>query len=370
MNIQKFAEFSLLGNSLAAWAAALLLTLCAFAVMRVVRNTGLKKAESLFGRARSNWPLLIVHALGHTKNIIILIIGLYIGSLVMALPDETADILRAVSCAAAFVQVGIWLSYLTGGYISRYRQLQRKSNPGATTAAGALRLVLITVIWVFVFLLILDNFGVNITTLVAGLGIGGIAVALAVQNILGDLFGSLSIVIDRPFVEGDFIALGDISGNVENVGMKSTRIRSLSGEQIVIANSDLLAGRIRNYGRMYERRIQVNFQIGESTLPEHIEAIPNLLQSFISAQDKVRFDRAHFFKFSQNGLEFEYVYFVKTPDYNFYMDIQQKINMMLYQYLCKHDIDLNTPQKLILHAAAAARAEDMPSLPDGRPQPH
>jgi small-conductance mechanosensitive channel len=167
---------------------------------------------------------------------------------------------------------------------------------------------------------------------VAGLGVGGIAVALAAQNILGDLFASLSIVLDRPFVLGDFLIVDDLMGSVEEIGLKTTRVRSLSGEQLVFSNTDLLNSRIRNYGRMFERRVVFQLGVTYQTPREQLQAIPGMVRDAVEAHgDRVRFDRAHFAKYGDFALSFEIVYYVLGPDYNEYMDIQQAINLDIHQ---------------------------------------
>jgi small-conductance mechanosensitive channel len=202
-------------------------------------------------------------------------------------------------------------------------------------------------IWAMVLMLTLDNLGIDITALVAGLGIGGIAVALAVQNVLGDLFASLSITLDRPFVVGDFLIVGDFMGSVEYIGIKSTRLRSLGGEQIIISNSDLLSSRVRNYGRMLERRVVFVTSVTYETPIEKVEKIPVLIREIVEAQSNTRFDRCHFAKHAAASLDFETVYYVLTGDYNQYMDIQQAINLRLHRELMTLGIEFAYPtQKL------------------------
>jgi small-conductance mechanosensitive channel len=198
-----------------------------------------------------------------------------------------------------------------------------------------------------VLLLTLDNLGIDITALVAGLGIGGVAVALAVQNILGDLFASLSITLDRPFVIGDFLIVGDFMGSVEYIGIKSTRLRSLSGEQIIISNSDLLGSRVRNYGRMHERRVVFVTSITYETPEEHLERIPGLIREIIESQPNTRFDRSHFARHAAASLDFETVYYVLSPNYNQYMDTQQAVNIRLHRELKQLGVEFAYPtQKL------------------------
>jgi len=186
-------------------------------------------------------------------------------------------------------------------------------------------------VWFVVILIALDNLGVNIKTLIAGLGIGGIAVALALQNILGDLFASLSIILDKPFVIGDFIIINEYLGTVEHIGLKTTRIRSLSGEQLIFSNSDLLKSRIRNFKRMYERRVVFTIGVLYQTPYEKLCRIPKMIREIVEGNDQVRFDRAHFKEYGDFSLKFEIVYWIQNPDYNLYMDIQQTINLEIYK---------------------------------------
>jgi small-conductance mechanosensitive channel len=186
-------------------------------------------------------------------------------------------------------------------------------------------------IWSIVFLAVLSNLGVEVDALIAGLGITGIAVAFALQNVLGDLFASLSIYFDRPFDIGDFIIVDDYMGNVDKIGMRSTRIRSLGGEQIVFANSDLARVRIRNYRRMRERRIFFAVGIEYNVAYEKVELAPKLLREAIEETANTRFDRAHFKSFGDFSLNYEIVYWVLAPDFPAYMDAQHAINLAIYK---------------------------------------
>jgi small-conductance mechanosensitive channel len=223
------------------------------------------------------------------------------------------------------------------------------------------------VLWVVIFLMVLDNFGVNITTLVASLGIGGIAVALAMQNILSDLFGSLSIVLDKPFVVGDFIVIDDIAGTVEYIGLKSTRIASLSGQQVVFSNGDMLKSRIHNYKRMQTRRIVFGINVTREIDQRQLHLIPVILRESVEAQKQARFDRAHFKGYGAASLDFEIVYFVETPDYNVYMDVQQEINFALFDRFAAEDIPFAYPVQTVRVANPefSLSREPAPETPDG-----
>lgn len=202
-------------------------------------------------------------------------------------------------------------------------------------------------LWSVIVLLTLDNLGFDVTALVAGLGIGGVAVALAVQKILGDLFASLSIVLDKPFVIGDFIIVGEHLGTVEHIGLKTTRIRSLSGEQLIFSNSDLLGSRIRNFKRMYERRVVFTIGVVYQTPLEKLALIPSIIREIIESQKPVRFDRSHFKEYGAFSLNFETVYWVQNPDFNTYMDIHQAINLEIYRRFTREGIEFAYPTQTL-----------------------
>jgi small-conductance mechanosensitive channel len=199
-----------------------------------------------------------------------------------------------------------------------------------------------------VFLLaMLSNLGINVTTFVASLGIGGIAVALAVQTILSDLFASLSIAVDKPFEVGHFIIFGDVLGTVTYVGLKTTRIQALSGQQIVVSNAELLKQTINNYKFMSQRRVVFGFGVSYATTPDQAEAIPALVRRAIESQDKTRFDRAHLLKFDENALQYEVVYYILDGDYNVYMDRHQAINLTIMRGLAEMGVSFAWPRRAV-----------------------
>ena len=250
-------------------------------------------------------------------------------------------------------QIAMWGERIISVAVQRAFEHQRTSNPSAATHLMLGGLIGRIVLWSIAILIILDNFGFNISTLMASLGIGGIAVALAAQNILGDLFSSVSIALDKPFVLGDFIIVGDYMGTVEYVGMKSTRLRSLGGEQIIFSNSELLRNRIRNYKRMQERRILFEFSIAYETPIAKVEATAARIREIISSDRlAVRFDRAHLKSLGDSGLVFEVVYYMLDPDYNKYMDVQQTINLALLRDLGERGVALAYPTQT-LHIASS-----------------
>jgi small-conductance mechanosensitive channel len=249
---------------------------------------------------------------------------------------------------AVLIQVGFWLVSLMIWGLERYRDREmEKDDAGVATAVGALAFLGRVVIWTLVLLTGLSMLGFDIGPALAGFGLGGIAVALAVQNILGDLFASLSIIFDRPFVVGDFIVVGSEAGTVEHVGLKTTRVRSLSGEQLVFSNSDLLASRVRNFKRMSERRILFRFGVEYGSGIDQLRAIPGIVREIIDEIENIRFDRAHFASFGDSSLDFEVVYYITLADYNAYMDAQQTINFELYRRLEELGVGFAFPTRTV-----------------------
>jgi small-conductance mechanosensitive channel len=234
------------------------------------------------------------------------------------------------------VQLGLWgQQALTQGLQYQARRQAGVTGTGAALSASATLLGwgLRGALWVVISLAVLSNMGVNITAFVASLGIGGVALALAVQNILGDLFASLAIAVDKPFEVGDSITVGDVTGTVERVGLKTTRIRSLGGEQIVMSNAELLKRTVANFKRLQTRRVAFTFGLSYNASADEIAAVPPIVKALIEADEKLEFVRAHFKGFGQSSLDFEVVYRVLDPSYDVYMDRQQALNLALMRSL-------------------------------------
>jgi small-conductance mechanosensitive channel len=277
--------------------------------------------------------------------------AVYLGALALDLPPRAGTALRSLTILAVLLQVALWMTVAIDLWVSRERHRRLGVDAASATLLGALTFVLRLVLWVLIGLVALDNLGVNISALVTGLGVGGIAVALALQNILGDILASLSIAIDKPFILGDTIQVDNLVGTVEDVGLKTTRLRSLSGEQLIFANGDLLKSRIHNLKRMADRRVVLTFGVDFQTAADKLEKIPPLLRGVIAARPGVRFDRAHFKGIGQSSLDFEAVYFFPDPDYNLFMDAQQAILLALLRGLAEAEIRLAQPDRTLWVAA-------------------
>jgi small-conductance mechanosensitive channel len=267
--------------------------------------------------------------------------------------------IRAVTILSLLFQAGTWITTGVTAWLDRYTQQELVTDRGAATTMRAMGFVAQLVIWVVLLMVALDNLGIDITTLIAGLGVGGIAVALATQNILGDLFASLSIVLDKPFVLGDFVIVDNLMGTVEHIGLKTTRVRSLWGEQVVFSNADLLKSRLRNFGRMQERRIVFRIGVTYQTPRAVVARIPGILREAITSQEKVRFDRAHFASFGDSSLDFEAVYYVLVPDFLPYMDTQQAINLKIMERFEEEGIEFAYPTRTVFLAREPREADEV-----------
>jgi small-conductance mechanosensitive channel len=314
-------------NTATTWLIAIGITLAAYLALTVLKKLLLRNLAVFARRTRTDWDDVITSILGKTSKFFLFVIALLIGSRLLTLTGAAERALTYVAVIGTFLQLGFWGRGALLTLFSRHVDRTREKDPGAATTMAALAVVLQLVMWTILLLMGLQNVGVEVAPILAGLGVGGIAVALALQNILGDLFASLSIVLDKPFVIGDFVVVGDMAGTVEHVGLKTTRVRSLSGEQIIFSNSDMLSTRIRNFKRMWERRVVFRVGVIYQTDRARIEEIPGMLRAAVEAREKARFDRAHFVTFGPSSLDFETVYFVKDPDYNVYMDTHQAINL-------------------------------------------
>jgi small-conductance mechanosensitive channel len=265
---------------------------------------------------------------------------------------------RVAAFMALLVQGAIWGDALIDFWLADFRE-EHGAEVDRVTTVGAVSFVFRLMLYALVLILALDNIpGVEVTALVGSLGIGGIAVALAVQSILGDLFASLSIALDKPFVIGDFIEVGNESGTVEQVGLKTTRLRRLSGEQLVVGNNDLLNSRIRNFGRMGERRVVFTIGVAGETPHDTLKRIPDIMREVIEAQPQVRFARAHFSSIGDSSLNYEVVYYILDPDYDLYMDVQQAINLAIVQRFAQEGIQIPYPTQTVYVAGQRLEAPE------------
>jgi small-conductance mechanosensitive channel len=313
----------------------------------LLRQLVVSRLSKLAERTGTGVDDFVVDLARRSRPVLMAIVSLYLGSLYLDLPEGQARMAEAVAAVALYLQLALWASVVIDFWLARQR---RRLEHDATSLAlgGVLRFVSKLILWSVLLLMALDNLGVDVTALIAGLGVGGIAVALALQNVLGDLLASLSIVLDKPFEIGHAITVDDMTGTVENIGLKTTRLRGVGGEQIVLANGELLKSRIRNWARLAERRVVLAFSVPYDTPADAVERIPGIVRGLVEGQDLVRFDRAHFRGFGPSSLDFEAVYWILSPDYVAFMDRQQAVNLGLMRAFENEGISFAFPKPTVV----------------------
>lgn len=366
------------GNSVSQWILATAIFAVVMLGLGLVLRVVVNRLEKFSGRTRTDLDNLAADLLKRTKFFFVFLVSIWAASQSLELNDTITGRIGFFLIFGFLAQAGLWATTVISYFLDDYKRRQLEIDPGIATAVGALNLIAKLIVWTVVLLMIVDNIeGVEVTTLVAGLGIGGIAVALALQNVLGDLFASLSIIFDKPFVIGDFIIVGDHMGTVEHVGLKTSRVRSISGEQLIFSNSDLLQSRIRNYKRMDERRILFEVGVTYGTPYDSLKKIPTMIREIIEAQENCRFDRAHFKGYGDSSLDFETVYYMLVPDYAAYMDSQEAINFEIFRRFADEGLEFAFPTRtvhLYQENGAAAGGEQVPpereaSSPEGDRRP-
>jgi MscS family membrane protein len=332
------------GNSVAAWTLALVAFLLTFTLLPLVRGfiAARRRKWKEAGRTQPVAVELTALLVARTSRIFLWMLALWCASLLLVFASRIQHVIYITIVFSFWFQAGLWAMAAV-----RYAIERRGRRPGMaagdTAVSGSIDIIVFIAgltIWTMALLLALDNLGVQIKPLLTGLGIGGVAVALAVQSVLGDVLASMSIALDKPFAIGDALTLDDIQGTVEHIGVKSTRLRSVSGEQIILSNTDVLKSRVRNFGRMRERRSAFRLNVTYDTPPEKLRAVPPAVRAVIEAQPNTRFDRCHFLAFGEWALQFEVVYFVTVSDYKTYADLQQTINLGILERFAALDVEI------------------------------
>jgi len=335
------------GNTLQNWLCALITLIVALAALIIAQKVLLNKLSKLAATTDNQIDDLIVNMIKQTKFFILIIVSIYLASLTITIKPSIAELWQKVVILLLIFQAGLWASAGISFALGKIIKKRSEEDTSTKTTITFLGFVARFFLWIIIFLLILDNLGVNITGLVAGLGIGGIAVAMGSQKILGDIFSYLFILIDKPFEIGDYIVLGEYNGNIERIGLKTTRVRSLGGEQLVFSNSDIASSRIRNYKSMRERRAVFSIGVTYDTPVETLKSMPGIIKNLIEKNGGVRFDRAVFSSFGDYSLKFEAVYFVLTGDYKVFAEIQQAINFDILEIFKSKEIKFAFPTNTV-----------------------
>ena len=335
--MKEFLKKVYYGNTVEDYLIVISVILISILVLRLIKRIIIKRLRMLAARTEGTVDDFIIDGIDRFGLPIIQFTVIFWGLDFLTLTskaEETIDVV--ISVIITYYVLRLVSSIIIMLLESRIRK--KEQGEEKIKQLGGLMLVINVFIWILGIVFLLDNMGKDVTTIITGLGIGGIAIALAAQNILGDLFNYFVIYFDRPFEVGDFIVVDDKQGTVEYLGIKTTRIRSLSGEQLIIGNSQLTNSRIHNFKRMFKRRVIFNINVDYRTPLEKLKLIPGILKSIVEQQKMAAFDRAHFATYGDWSFRFEVVYFVLDPDFNKFMDIHQIINYKIYEELQKNGI--------------------------------
>jgi small-conductance mechanosensitive channel len=335
-------------NPIEAWFAAGIAFVVIGATLFIARTLVARRLGKIASRTATTADDAIVDLLRRTRYFFILTCAVAGATLFLDLPARALAIGRLLGTIALILQIAIWGNGLITFWFRNYAERKADTDISSRTTIAAFSFVARAILWVMLSLVALNRLGYDVTALITGLGVGGIAIALAVQNVLGDLFAALAIVLDKPFVVGDSISVDTMTGTVEHVGLKTTRVRSVNGEQVIFSNADLLKSRIRNFKRMQERRVVLPIGVSYDTPPDTVARIPELLREAVEAQQQVRFDRSHFMSYGDSALNFETVYFVLSADYLVYANINQAVNLAVLRRFATEKIEFAYPTRTIL----------------------
>ncbi|MDK2949084.1 MAG: hypothetical protein PWQ56_249 [Patescibacteria group bacterium] len=336
--------YTIFNNELLLYLKSLGLLIILFLGFKFFSTIILKKLSHLANKTNINFDDILIDIVNSIKPSFYIYFSFYISTKLLELPlflDKTLDtILLIWIVTQAMVAVQLLINYFAG-------KVMDTNDPGEKSAVDLLTKAAKFALWVIAILFILSNLNINITSFIAGLGIGGVAIAFALQNILSDLFSSFAIYFDKPFVVGDFVTFNDQSGTVEKIGIKTTRLKSLSGEEIVVSNKDLTSSVIKNFKRMKERRVVFSFGVTYDTSAKKLRKIPKIIENIIKEIEMAREDRIHFKEFGDFSLNFEVSFYVESSDYEDYMNIRQEINLKMVEAFKKEEIEFAFPTQTI-----------------------
>jgi small-conductance mechanosensitive channel len=344
--MDEFTRKIYLGNTISDYIIALLIFVVSIIIITILKRIVAKILDNWSKKTGTRIDSILVKLIQR-----FIIPFLYYGSFYYSINSLTLSprITKAFDSVSAIIVTFIVIRLIISTIIYLLNAYFQRGNKGIEKhkELKGIATIISILVWGLGVVFLLDNLGFKISAVVTGLGIGGVAVALAAQAVLKDFFSYFVIFFDRPFEIGDFITIGDKSGSVEQIGIKTTKIRSLSGEQIVFANADLTDSRIHNFKRMEKRRIAFNIGVTYQTSKEQLKEIPFLIKTIIEEQQNVTYDRGHFSSFGNSSLNFEFVYFVNSSDYLEYMNIQQAINLSIFDIFNKKGIAFAYPTNTV-----------------------
>ncbi len=342
LNIQEYVAMAILFVSLVV-------------LFRLLRGVVVVRLKALSRRTSTDLDDTVIDAVHSIRMWVLIILALYISIQALSLPswlDKTWSAVVFLSLVWQMIEVSLrFVDYFVHKMVEKDEDGDGVVDPNAATASDLIRLMSRITLWALGIIFVLSNLGIEVTSLIAGLGIGGIAIAFALQGILSDLFASFSIYFDKPFRIGDYVVLGADSGTVEKIGIKSTRIRTLQGEELVVSNAELTTARVQNFKKMQERRISSQFGITYETPHEKVKEVGGVVERIFEAIEGAKLDRVHLTSFGDSALIFDVVYYVNSPDYADFLDIQQRFNFELMDKFAEMGVEFAYPTQTIYHKA-------------------
>jgi small-conductance mechanosensitive channel len=336
----------LLGIPPTEWLIAGIIGVVVWAALWILRDLIASRYKKYSSATNPTLIRLIGYLIGNTQQIFFFAVALDAAKESLMLPDRVLRVVSHAVMVLILIQIGLW----AGLCVRFYLEMKERERGADRVFSGSLDIISFVarmLIWSLLVLVALDNVGVNITALLAGLGVGGVAVALALQNVLGDLFASLSIALDKPFVIGDSLTIDTYVGKVEHIGIKTTRLRSESGEQIILSNADILKSRVRNFGRLSQQRILATIRLGFDTPTDKLKALPRLLEGIVREHSQAQFERCHLKTLGESSFQFELSYFVQQPATNPMLDLQQAVNFRIIDELRRLGLEFAYPAQAV-----------------------
>ncbi|MDR2735035.1 MAG: mechanosensitive ion channel family protein [Spirochaetota bacterium] len=357
-----FVDRFFAGNPLEDWLIAVGIVIIAFLCMMLFRRMVGKLLARLELKRGTFGLNFIAETITRSGGMCFVIVAMIIGSSYLHLADDVRIVLERILKIVIVLQFAGWMSYAVR-LMAKHRQavLAEKNDGISRIPPRYLGMLARGLIWLIAIALCMEVLGYNVANILAGLGIGGIVIALAAQNVVTELFATLVIVIDKPFVIGDLITFDDIAGKVEHIGLKTSRLRSINGEQILVGNQDLLKSRLRNYARLVERRWVFRIRVEYDTPPEILEQIPSLVRDIIAGHERARFDRAHFADFGQDGIEFEFAFYSESPEFMDFMNLRDSVNRAIFREFTNRGIRFAFPKRILLARGESLRHGELPS---------
>lgn len=344
---QQLLSWQIAGNTGRDYLLAVAVFFGALIVFRVFKNTVLKALKTLAEKTKTGFDDVIIEVFESFRVPFYLFIAFYFAIKFLKPAEPAAHIIEGIFIVVIVFQIVKTLQIFINYGTSTILKLKEAEDVKDEAAIRNISFILKIALWVLAALIVLSNWGVNISSLVAGLGIGGVALAFALQHILEDIFSSFSIFIDKPFHIGDYIVIGDDRGIVEKIGIKTTRIRTLQGQELVVPNRELTTTRVNNYKKMEKRRVLFTLGVCYETPLEKLKKVNSIIEEIIDKVDGAEADRTHFKEYADFSLNFEIVYYVTSRDYNFYMDVQQAINFAIKEAFEKEGIEFAYPTQTL-----------------------